>query len=495
MGLVPPTPAEADALRAVLAGNGFTDTSLVEKLGAIKFPTRRTRTLPRLLRLTASGSAQETLARLFLFGVAVPEEAARAAFHPLPLETVTRLGLVTVREGNAAPAVALEPYQNLLLTFDLPERFVEGAASDVVMGVSVSSVDCAHFTVRRPVESLLDIGTGCGFQAFLGAAHAARVTAVDRCARAVEFARFNAALNAIGNVEIFEGDRFEPVAGRRFDQIVGNLPFVIGPGGRYLYRDGGRELDGFCRAVVREAPAYLEEGGLCQIMCEWPHIEGQDWRERLASWFEGTGCDAWVLKLAEADPLVYAENWVRETEREDAAELGRLFDAWAEYLESRRVERISTGLVAMRRASGPNWFHVEDWMDHLESPFGEGVARGMALCDFLHRGAGASAEGLLGARLAVSPEARLLAVNESSPQGWRLIDARLGIPTWPGHEGVLQPNLINLLGCLDGRRTLGEAVALLSQRLNGSYEQVATACLPAMRRLIAGGFVLPQDPE
>ena len=56
------------------------------------------------------------------------------------------------------------------------------------------------------------------------------------------------------------------------------------------------ELDGFCRNLVKQAPAHLEEGGFLQMLCEWPEIEGQPWEERLAEWFAGTGCDAVVFR-------------------------------------------------------------------------------------------------------------------------------------------------------------------------------------------------------
>ena len=97
-------------------------------------------------------------------------------------------------------------------------------------------------------------------------------------------------------MECREGDLFEPVAGMTFDLIVSNPPFVISPESRYIYRDSGMAGDEVCRKICREAPRFMTDGGFCQIICNWAEFKGQDWRERLKTWFEGSGCDVWVMR-------------------------------------------------------------------------------------------------------------------------------------------------------------------------------------------------------
>ncbi|MGH9022524.1 MAG: hypothetical protein ACRDV9_05405 [Acidimicrobiia bacterium] len=48
--------------------------------------------------------------------------------------------------------------------------------------------------------------------AFLASRHSERVTATDVNPRALAFARFNATLNQVANVDLVEGPWFEPVA-------------------------------------------------------------------------------------------------------------------------------------------------------------------------------------------------------------------------------------------------------------------------------------------
>ena len=86
-----------------------------------------------------------------------------------------------------------------------------------MLGISAASTSLAQLTIREPVGSALDLGTGCGVQALHLAGHADRVVATDVNRRALEIARFNAELNELAPVEVRDGSYFEPVAGERFD--------------------------------------------------------------------------------------------------------------------------------------------------------------------------------------------------------------------------------------------------------------------------------------
>ena len=95
------------------------------------------------------------------------------------------------------PLVRIVPHDHLLITSDVRLRAGEPAPADHVPGVHRPSVTLAHLTVRRPVRSFLDLGTGCGVEALLASPHAERVLATDVSPRAVNFAAFNAQLNLV----------------------------------------------------------------------------------------------------------------------------------------------------------------------------------------------------------------------------------------------------------------------------------------------------------
>ena len=99
---------------------------------------------------------------------------------------------------------------------------------DYVLGVSPASTSLAQMTMRTPVDSALDLGTGCGVQSLHLARHARRVVATDVNPRALQLSRLTAALNQV-EVDIRDGSLYEPVAGERFDLVVTNPPYVMSP--------------------------------------------------------------------------------------------------------------------------------------------------------------------------------------------------------------------------------------------------------------------------
>jgi len=121
--------------------------------------------------------------------------------------------------------------------------------------------------------SVLDLGTGSGAIAATLALElpGAIVTATDASPAALDVARANA--KSLGaKVEFLEGSWYEPVAGRRFDVIVSNPPYVagedhhLGEGDlRYEPRsaltDGSSDGLDSIRAIVAGAAEHLNSRG------------------------------------------------------------------------------------------------------------------------------------------------------------------------------------------------------------------------------------------
>jgi SAM-dependent methyltransferase len=485
-------PEDFHRLRGVLEAAGYTDAGILEALGVKDFPSIRGDDIPLLLRRTNQGTPLDTLIRLFLIEMPCDIEALRRAIRPTKLEKWVEAGLVQIDGESVVAAVKLLPFQNLVLAFDLPGRLQTAMGQDYVMGVASSTLTLANLTVRRHASLTLDLGTGSGIQALLAARHSDRVLAVDLNPRAVRLAAFNAKLNEISNVEWLQGDLFEPARGHSFDLVISNPPFVISPEMRYTYRDSGMEADRICRKIVRLAPEFLREGGYCQILCNWAEYTGQDWRERLASWFEGTGCDAWVIGSETRDAGTYASTWIRHTERAKTEHFAQRFEEWMAYYEEQRIHAISGGLITMRRSSGhANWFRADDAPEKMLGPCGEHIVLGFELRDFLETVRDDST--LLNTGLRVSPDVRLERQCVPSAEGWVEEAVQLHLTRGPAYSGRIDPYVANLvIGC-DGERRLGDLVAEMAASLGVDPANMISTVCGVVRRLIERGFLLPAN--
>src|SRR5262249_6027472 len=153
-----------------------------------------------------------------------PAEAAEA-LTPLDLAQAQEMGIVTADAESVTPTIEIVPTEQLLIASDTFRD--EATRPDHVLGLGPPAKVLAALTVRRQVESTLDVGTGNGVQALLAARHSRRVTATDINPRALRIAAFNAALNELPPLDLREGDLFAPVEGETFDLIVCNPPYVI----------------------------------------------------------------------------------------------------------------------------------------------------------------------------------------------------------------------------------------------------------------------------
>ncbi len=433
-----------------------------------------------------------TLVRLFHFCVPVEVEQAREAL-PLPLEEFIAGGLL-IREGSQISAtVRLQSHEGLLLASDLPQKIWANEAADHVVGVSGVSKMLANATVRVPRRRTLDIGTGCGIQALLAARHSEHVVGVDLCPRAIALAEFNARLNRMTNAEFREGSFFEPAGKERFDLIVANPPFVISPESRFVYRDNTFEGDGLCRWFLEQAPAHLEEGGYFQMLCNWASFPGESPHERLAGWLENLGCDAWVMCLATDDPAVYAANWIRQTEKQDAEPFVRRFDAWMLYYRELGIEAISLGLIVLRRRSGVNWVRIEQCPDPENANCGESVLHGMQYGNLPNS---ISDEYLLDQHFRASEHVEWVRHHQIGRDVLTLTSSRLKLTRGLPFEASAAPVIVRLLAASNGEQTLRTIVGeLVSDGHLPDWENSKTEFLEAARKVILAGFLVPMETE
>jgi hypothetical protein len=482
-------PETVGRAREAFDAAGYTLDALTERLGPHAFAHLAAGETAPLVRATRAGDRLDVLARLFLVGEPVPADDARAALAPLPLEEWVAGGLVDDDGDEAIGTLAIRPigeHGARLVAHDRPSQ-TGSLSADHVLGISASTMALAGATIRRPVDGAFDLGTGCGVQAVYASDHCRRVVASDVNQRAVACATLTMELNDLAHVSVRRGDLFEPAGDERFDLIVANPPFVISPSRRYVFRDSGWPLDSLCRTIVRAAPRYLTSGGHGQLLASWAHVEGEDWRDRVAGWFAGTGCDALVLEREALDPAAHAASWLRQTEQ--PARWRDEFDGWVAYAEANRVEAVGFGLITMRRqVHGTPWFRAETAPQDIVMPCGDHLGAVFELADFLSHH---DDRALLDVVLGVAPDVVLDEQARPGADGWMVISRELRQTTGLCHRGDVDGAVAAIVGACDGKRPLAEVLATVAGETGAGLGEITSAALPVVRRLVERAILLP----
>ncbi|NRN68437.1 methylase of polypeptide subunit release factor [Kibdelosporangium sp. 4NS15] len=442
-------------------------------------------------RATRDGAELGTLIRLFLLGDELPEREVRGV---LPWPESISTGLVRVDGDRVRAGLDVRPYGDdqgswwVFADLDSDQLGAE-VPVDHVLGVGHASLSLARATVRRPVGTVLDLGTGCGVQALHASRHARGITATDLSERALKLANGTFRINGL-TVETKQGKWFEPVAGRRFDQVVCNPPFVVGPSRvDYTYRDSGLAGDDASALVVAALPEYLTRGGVGQLLASWLHLPGQDWQERVTSWLPG-GVDAWFVQRDVADPDLYVGTWLRDAGIDPrSAEGSARASAWLDWFAEYKVAGVGFGFVTLRRTDGEPRIICEDLRHAFDDPLGQEAAGWLDRIDWLR--AHSSPDALLRAHLKVADSVVLEEVSAPGDEGWEAVVRRLHRTDGPGWQHEIDELVRALLAGCRGLLPLGDLLELLAAAHGVPTDALVVAALPLVDELVRHGMLVP----
>jgi release factor glutamine methyltransferase len=144
---------------------------------------------------------------------AIPDAEAAAAFAAL---------LARRRAGEPlAYLLGRRAFWRLDLAVD-PATLIPRPETELLVELALERI-----AVDAPCD-VLDLGTGSGAVALAIALERprARVTAVDASEAALAVARANAQAHGLGHVELLRSDWFAALAGRHFDVVAGNPPYL-----------------------------------------------------------------------------------------------------------------------------------------------------------------------------------------------------------------------------------------------------------------------------
>ncbi|WP_328403543.1 DUF7782 domain-containing protein [Nocardia sp. NBC_00403] len=486
-------------LRTALTRVRYDADTLLEVLGVdVHAALGRSEPVP-VRRAARDAGELGTLIRLLLLGDALPQRDVAAALAPVDIERAVEAGLLD-RDGDLVrAALDLRPLDvgvgTRWILSDLDDSMRRRTLTEEhVLGVGHASLSLLRATPTRKVGSVLDLGTGCGVQAVHAASYADRVTATDVNPRALWLAEATAALNGL-DIELLDGSWFEPVAGRRFDQVVANPPFVVGPARiEHTYRDSGLALDGASELVISQASELLAPGGTAAMLAAWVHVDGEDWRHRVSSWLPAHGVDAWVVQRDVADPALYVGTWLRDAglDPRDPAAQARA-DQWLDAFTAADVEGIGFGFVYLRAINGPTELLAEDLTHGFDDPLGDEATRYFERSAWLRAAAGD--ENLAwSSRFAVDPATALERVYLPGEDGWAQQVARLHRGDGPRWQHEVDESTIALVAGMraDGM-PLYELIELLAVA-TGS-DEVTTEFMADALSVVAGlvrhGLVRP----
>lgn len=320
-----------------------------------------------------AGYKVAVLTALFMLGEPVGAAALETALPRTGVAGALAIGLVVPTQSASgeqryAPAVDLRPHEaedahgsvRWWVASDLGELVTgQALAPDHVLGIGRAGLTLAALTPRKPVETALDLGVGCGIQTLYLLRHVRQVVATDISTRALEFTAFNVALAGVDSarVQLRQGNLLEPVAGQRFDLIVSNPPFVITPpsvrqAGLPLmeYRDAGGPI---LPALVRGLEDHLNPDGVAVMLGNWEHREGTSWRTSVNQWI-GKSLDAWIIQREVQDPVEYAAMWLRDgglTPERSGVAFENALAAWQEDFDSRQVSVVGMGYLVFHAPS------------------------------------------------------------------------------------------------------------------------------------------------
>jgi SAM-dependent methyltransferase len=447
-------PEQFARLREVFEALAYTEREVCKRFGieAIHQAVRR------LERDRDVSDPQALLIRLFLETAEVPWRTVRALLSAGDLAAIEDLGLLIPQEltgDGCRPTLALYPTEGLYIASDHGEAGPVSdwrAPADIVFpAIGDATQRFMALMPRTPCGDLLDLCSGTGIAALVGAARfAERAWAVDITARSTRFAQFNAALNGITTVTALEGDLYAPVVDRTFDRIVANPPYVPALKDEYIFRDGGEDGERVTWQILGGLAKHLRPGGYFFCDCVATDREGAplEARIRRALGEQAAEFDVLVAEATTLDPTVYFARRAQNGQ-ESFADVGRRHELFkrlgirqlvsAPVLIHRHDDDATRAPVTVRRQLSP-LTRSRDLLWALDWESTTGVDAGTASL-------------LLRSRLRANPRAEVRTIHRQHEGQW-LVDLCFLVTQAPFiAEASCPPGYATLFMACDGRMT------------------------------------------
>ncbi len=464
---------------------GYDAPRIQRRLGRI--PARLTPSVVAVAERRAGDDVLGQAVRLWNLGSTLSTEAAVATFGDVDIEALVGCGLVTATSSEVRAVLRLSPVADRLHAHDFDRG--GGLSRDHVVGIGPAALTLSGITPRARVGRALDLGTGCGVQAFGLARHASSVVATDISQRAAWTARLGASLNGLGSLDIRVGDLLEPVAGEDFDLIVCNPPFVVSPAEELAFRDAGERGHALSRGLARSLPARLRPGGVACVLVNWIVPPDVDPAAEVRTWFSDLEADVLLLHHETLDPVAYAQRWAGLPVDADLGTARGFLDRWLTELQRLGAAKVAAGALVIRRTDArPRWRLVR--MQNRPSAGGPQVQR---IFDALGRFSGPADPALESAVFSLVAGHRVEQRLHYGSAGHVAGPATLRLDRSAGVLATVPAELLEAVFLIDGQRDL----LAIAEDLGDSREVSAAAVMhdlaPHVLELFELGYLELRD--
>jgi len=336
------------ALRERMASAAFDESTIQECEKIVPGQIDRVR-LPLVHAvLEARGDATSVVTQLFAYEGTVARVQLEQALGPDVVAALLQAGWLAADAEGVRARVRVMPFFGVWVASDECP-----AHDDPVAGPGATTVVLARSLVFDGMRSLLDVGCGAGSLALLARARGVPdVMGVDLDPRAIAYSQLNARLNGL-SVEWAAGDLTAPAAGRRFDAVVAQPPFVTHPEGveGTTYLHGGARGDELTMRLLGELDGVLSERGRAWVFFETPTAPAE-LRDRVRAALHAEELDVALVIGAGHTPDRLAVAYASLTEPTLDERYARLARRYRDHLTALGVSTTKHLLLHVERARG-----------------------------------------------------------------------------------------------------------------------------------------------
>jgi SAM-dependent methyltransferase len=421
--------------------------------------------------LRLEGSAASVLARLFVYDDAVARASLGPVLGDTLCEALVRAGVLVDAAEGVTSRLRITPFQGLLVVSD-PTH-----GDDPVIPPGPTTLELARCVGEVEGASVLDLGCGPGTLAALAARRgAASVTATDVSARALALAEATARLGGVAYERLL-GDLDAPVAGRRFDRVLCQPPFVPRPRthARTTYLHGGARGDELAVRVLAALPSLLAPGGIALLRVDLPGAP-----EEVAAWLtQQLPCEAlaFLARGPRADELAVAYATAHQASLGPA--LAPAITAYAEHFAHEAIAEVTAVLLVAWPAPRPRVFaRPVPSLAQVDAGTVAHARHALAL-------AAAPPDALLALAMRPRTGARLVSTTDlESHRTSLVVEARGELP-----RAISEPVAL-LLDVLAQGATLGEAAESLARATGAPLADTEASAVQFAREALASGLLV-----